>query len=543
MANLKKTPLFYYGGWSDSIQARIKAALPAWVVLNTHAGPYAPSRPNAADIASLKASGIKVFSYIPTGGLRGYKYDSNSPDNSKVNVLAWIAAVHAEGCDGVFFDEGGVYSPVSGQTYQDSILDATLASPGGINGNAKYVYAWGNSWAGLTVLAYLNYAKSLGMLTCVGLDDYRESKLKANIFSYTDFVLTAEEYTTREVGQAPAGSEIMARSQCWVLAYDGSFNAAATNNALEYGFGGAYCCESLGSLSSNFEAYMAAVEYTVSPTPDPPIPDPPPGPGNGWNKYETYWAGGDWHYEVYGATWRAQTFKRPLTRTIKSLKISLQRVGAIGTATLSVKAVDGNNKPTGADLCSGTYDCSAISSAGFQTVEFTFGAGQELQANTRYAMVLRLPTGNPSNLLWWQADTDSSGGGYANGDAIGSTDSGSNWNINSGDEFYFEEWGTAAETPAVGNRAPFLTPIGPRSVQAARRLNIILTATDPDSDPLTYAAINLPSGATFDAAARRFTWLPNTRQAGVYYITFTVSDGSFTASENVMITVYRRARR
>jgi hypothetical protein len=252
--------VYYYGGWSDSIQSRFMATLPEFIVANSNAGPYGPSRPNSSDIAALKAVGVKVLSYVPTGGIRGFVWNPTSPANDRTSVRQYIAAIAAEGDSGIYFDEGGLFSPVSGQTYQDSILDRTLASPGGISGNSRYNKAWGDSWAGYTVEDYLSYAHSLRLITCVGLDDYRASRLNANIFAVTDFVLTTEEYTTREAGMAPSGSETGHYNQCWVLAYDGSFSSSATNAALGYGFRAAYCCQDMSSLAQPaFENYVAAV--------------------------------------------------------------------------------------------------------------------------------------------------------------------------------------------------------------------------------------------------------------------------------------------
>jgi hypothetical protein len=252
--------VFYYGGWSDSIQARFIASPPEFLVLNTRAGPYKCSRPNQADVAALQSAGIKVLSYISTGGMRGFMWNSSSPANDRTSVTQSIAAVAAEGDAGIYFDEGGLFSPVSGEDYQDSILDRTLASPGGISDNPKYNQAWGDSWAGYTVEDYLSCAHSLGLITCVGLDDYRPSKLNPNIFAITDFVLTAEEYTTRPEGMAPAGSEIGHTNQCWVLSSGGAYSASATRAALGYGFRAAYTCQALGSLPKpGYEYYMAAV--------------------------------------------------------------------------------------------------------------------------------------------------------------------------------------------------------------------------------------------------------------------------------------------
>ena len=69
-------------------------------------------------------------------------------------------------------------------------------------------------------------------------------------------------------------------------------------------------------------------------------------------------------------------------------------------------------------------------------------------------------------------------------------------------------------------------------------LSFVISATDPDGDTLTYSASNLPSGATFDAGTRTFSWTPSFTQAGSYPgVHFEVSDGSLTDSEDITITV------
>jgi hypothetical protein len=55
---------------------------------------------------------------------------------------------------------------------------------------------------------------------------------------------------------------------------------------------------------------------------------------------------------------------------------------------------------------------------------------------------------------------------------------------------------------------------------------------------MTYAASNLPPGATFDPLTRTFSWTPGFDQAGVYpNIHFAVSDGDLTDAEDITITV------
>jgi hypothetical protein len=88
------------------------------------------------------------------------------------------------------------------------------------------------------------------------------------------------------------------------------------------------------------------------------------------------------------------------------------------------------------------------------------------------------------------------------------------------------------------NQAPVLSAIGNKSVTAGQLLSFTISATDPDGNPLTYSASNLPSGASFNASTRTFSWTPTYTQAGTYpNVHFQVSDGSLTDSEDITITV------
>jgi hypothetical protein len=85
------------------------------------------------------------------------------------------------------------------------------------------------------------------------------------------------------------------------------------------------------------------------------------------------------------------------------------------------------------------------------------------------------------------------------------------------------------------NQAPVLAGIGNKSVNENALLSFSISGTDPDGDSLTYSAPGLPSGASF--ANRVFSWTPSYDQAGSYPVTFTVSDGELTDSEQITITV------
>ncbi|MEM6402893.1 MAG: putative Ig domain-containing protein, partial [Cyanobacteria bacterium P01_D01_bin.116] len=64
------------------------------------------------------------------------------------------------------------------------------------------------------------------------------------------------------------------------------------------------------------------------------------------------------------------------------------------------------------------------------------------------------------------------------------------------------------------------------NAKEAQTLQLQITATDTDSDKLTYWADNLPPGAVFDAKTGILTWTPGNSSAGSYEnVTFVVTDG------------------
>jgi PKD repeat protein len=102
--------------------------------------------------------------------------------------------------------------------------------------------------------------------------------------------------------------------------------------------------------------------------------------------------------------------------------------------------------------------------------------------------------------------------------------------------------GTTSDTEAItikvtdANRAPVLGAIGNKTVNENVALTFAVTASDADLNVLTYSTSTLPTGATFNAATRTFSWTPTFTQAGEYLVTFTVSDG--TASDSEAITIH-----
>jgi PKD repeat protein len=92
----------------------------------------------------------------------------------------------------------------------------------------------------------------------------------------------------------------------------------------------------------------------------------------------------------------------------------------------------------------------------------------------------------------------------------------------------------------IQNSPPVLTPIGPQAVTEGANLHLTITATDADGDSLVYTAQDVPTNASFadnyDGTAV-FDFNPDFLQAGVYNVTFIVSDGIFADTEVVAITV------
>ncbi|MCU0631094.1 MAG: PKD domain-containing protein, partial [Methanoregulaceae archaeon] len=87
------------------------------------------------------------------------------------------------------------------------------------------------------------------------------------------------------------------------------------------------------------------------------------------------------------------------------------------------------------------------------------------------------------------------------------------------------------------NHAPVLAQITNKTTTIGIPLTFIVTASDLDNSRLTFSAMGLPTGATFDPATRTFTWTPVDGMAGNYPVTFTVSDGTLNDSETCWIKV------
>ncbi|MCJ7496980.1 MAG: tandem-95 repeat protein, partial [candidate division Zixibacteria bacterium] len=91
------------------------------------------------------------------------------------------------------------------------------------------------------------------------------------------------------------------------------------------------------------------------------------------------------------------------------------------------------------------------------------------------------------------------------------------------------------------NNAPILDSIGSKSVNEGQVLTFRVHATDINGDRLILSTLNVPTNATFTDStngAGSFTFSPNYTQAGIYNVTFVVTDTAGSVdSEVVAITV------
>ena len=83
----------------------------------------------------------------------------------------------------------------------------------------------------------------------------------------------------------------------------------------------------------------------------------------------------------------------------------------------------------------------------------------------------------------------------------------------------------------------FSSPTLSAEAVTSEQVSITYTASDADSDVITYGGIGLPTGSSIDSSTGVFTWIPTEDQAGTNTFTITATDGTDTASISLTITV------
>ena len=170
-------------------------------------------------------------------------------------------------------------------------------------------------------------------------------------------------------------------------------------------------------------------------------------------KYENYITGDDANYGFYATIgWAGQTFTPSIDHIISSIKVKLHRLtadAAPGTITATIRATS-SGVPTGSALVSGTYangNTITTTSPG-EWIAITISGGYLLLAGRVYTITLKCQTDDPTKPIAWRRD--SSGPSYTGGSGYNSPDEGSTWNILTGTDFMFEEWGDPQGSGAGG---------------------------------------------------------------------------------------------
>ena len=89
------------------------------------------------------------------------------------------------------------------------------------------------------------------------------------------------------------------------------------------------------------------------------------------------------------------------------------------------------------------------------------------------------------------------------------------------------------------NNTPVFDVIPKQSIPINQKNTFVVSATDPNGQTmLSYRALSLPSGATFDASTRTFTWTPRENQVGTHTAVFSVTNGTRTAEMTVEFDVF-----
>jgi hypothetical protein len=88
----------------------------------------------------------------------------------------------------------------------------------------------------------------------------------------------------------------------------------------------------------------------------------------------------------------------------------------------------------------------------------------------------------------------------------------------------------AAGPPPAANQNPTITPPGPQTATVGTAFNLTVTASDPDSDPLTFSATGLPPELTVSEAGV-ISGTPTSTAGSPFTVAVTVNDGKGGAAE------------
>jgi Putative Ig domain len=107
-----------------------------------------------------------------------------------------------------------------------------------------------------------------------------------------------------------------------------------------------------------------------------------------------------------------------------------------------------------------------------------------------------------------------------------------------GDNSPLSQAASSSTTTSSANHAPEISGAAPGDVVAGQSYSFTPTATDADSDALTFTITNKPGWAAFDTSTGRLSGTPTNAQAGSYpNIEIAATDGQAVAMLSFAITV------
>jgi len=144
-----------------------------------------------------------------------------------------------------------------------------------------------------------------------------------------------------------------------------------------------------------------------------------------------------------GDFWQGQTFTPGDAHTIKKVRLNMYRLGSPGEITVAIKGTVDGLPDAEADLCSGTTDGDTLPIIySGEWREITLGAGAALDADTKYAIVVKAASGDVNNYVRWLYKRPPT---YPPGVHVFSSDAGVNWVEDTSRDMKFEEWGDPPE--------------------------------------------------------------------------------------------------
>lgn len=159
-------------------------------------------------------------------------------------------------------------------------------------------------------------------------------------------------------------------------------------------------------------------------------------------KFQYYNSGDDGEGVIWGDKIVGQQFTVSIAHSIEYVKLKMAKYGSSspGNLVVEIQEVGGDGKPTGVVLCSAIVDANAYNQPqAWRTINFSSPA--DLQPGM-YAICCHDEDWDGSSTILVQWAKDGSSPTYSAGTMLYSGTKGATWQLNTGEDMMFEEWGT-----------------------------------------------------------------------------------------------------